>query len=412
MKLITRSRRALATLLLSAGLVYPACAAVCPKGIGGCTSPGRCFLFVDADGNTLCDYTGRTGTSTGGASQTQAAPTSGTSSSTTPGTAGVQQSATGSGISDILHASFAMIGVILFILITGALYYGFRKGIMGIKVEKSGPALGLSALFALGIALMASCIAAAGALSGMVFALIYLGAGTLLAAYLWHEGVMSRRIILALAAESTLTGFVFLAPIMPLEFIGLVNTVTGASALTAGVIILCAVIVLAILVGRTFCGHLCPVGSLQEIVYAVPVPKIDIRNIKGMECVRLVVFVLTVIAALCLVDLMAYTGLYELFSLALSAVLAVALALLLLSACVYRPICRMICPFGVLFSLFAQFSRFRLRRTGACTGCRRCEKACPAHTAAADDPKRECYLCGRCTGTCPAEGALTYDRRD
>jgi hypothetical protein len=391
--------------------VYPACAAVCPKGIGGCPSPGRCFLFVDADGNTLCDYTGRTGTSTAGTGQTQITPTSGTSSSAVQSTAGTPGS-TGSGASDILHASFMMVGLILFILITGVLYYSFRKGMMGIKVEKSGPALGLSALFALGIALMASCIAAAGALSGMVFALVYLGAGTLLAAYLWHEGVMSRRIILALAAESTLTGFVFLAPIMPLEFIGLVNTVTGASALTAGVVILCTVIVLTILVGRTFCGHLCPVGSLQELAYSVPVPKIDIRNTKGLECVRLVVFVLTVAAALCLVDLMAYTGLYELFSLAVSAVLAVALALLLLSAFLYRPVCRMICPFGVLFSLFAQFSRFRLQRTGACTGCRRCEKACPAHTAGAGDPKRECYLCGRCTGTCPARGALTYGRRD
>ena len=34
---ITRSiRRIIASSLLTAGFVYPACAAVCPKGIGGC----------------------------------------------------------------------------------------------------------------------------------------------------------------------------------------------------------------------------------------------------------------------------------------------------------------------------------------------------------------------------------------
>ena len=59
---ITRTiRRAVATVIITAGLAYPACAAVCPKGIGGCPSPGRCFLFTDADVNRFCDYTSRTG---------------------------------------------------------------------------------------------------------------------------------------------------------------------------------------------------------------------------------------------------------------------------------------------------------------------------------------------------------------
>ena len=70
MQITKTFRRAVATVILTAGLAYPACAAVCPKGIGGCPSPGRCFLFVDADGNTLCDYTARTG------SQVQSAPVS------------------------------------------------------------------------------------------------------------------------------------------------------------------------------------------------------------------------------------------------------------------------------------------------------------------------------------------------
>src|SRR5512145_887207 len=65
-------------------------------------------------------------------------------------------------------------------------------------------------------------------------------------------------------------------------------------------------------------------------------------------------------------------------------------------------------PFGVLFSLAAEFSLFRLRRSRACIGCRKCEKICPTGTAGAYDAKRECYLCGRCTDACPVPGALAF----
>ena len=47
-----------------AGLAYPACAAICPKGRGYCPYPGHCFLYTDVDANSLCDYTARSATST------------------------------------------------------------------------------------------------------------------------------------------------------------------------------------------------------------------------------------------------------------------------------------------------------------------------------------------------------------
>ena len=94
----------------------------------------------------------------------------------------------------------------------------------------------------------------------------------------------------------------------------------------------------------------------------------------------------TAIAAFSLIDLMAFTGLYDLFSLTLSASLLVAAGILLLSVFLYRPLCRFLCPFGVLFSLPAAFSMFRLRRTEACISCRKCEKACPAGVAGTQAP--------------------------
>ncbi|MDD5509124.1 MAG: 4Fe-4S binding protein [Bacteroidales bacterium] len=416
MQVITSIRRKIAAILLMAGLAYPACAAVCPKGIGGCSSPGRCFLFTDTDGNALCDYTSRTASQAtatdpviGQVTTTSAPVTPGVSGTLSPDTTtSVIQNTSSGGFLDTVHLSVPLAGIVLFLLFNSILFALIRTGVLGIRVRNTLPALALSSLFALGLSLITTSIIAGDAVAGTVYALIYIGAGTLLAAYLWYTGVMTRQIVLFTAVLSALAGFVFLSPIMPMELGGIVNAVSGANALTMGVIVIVAVIVLTLVWGRVFCGNICPVGSLQELAYAVPVKKIDFRQTKILECIRLAAFAITVIAAFYLIDLMAFTGLYDFFSLTLSTGFVIAAGILLLSVFIYRPICRIICPFGVLFSIFSEFSRLRLRRTETCIGCRKCEKACPVQTAGEDDSKRECYLCGRCTGTCPVGTALSY----
>jgi polyferredoxin len=200
---------------------------------------------------------------------------------------------------------------------------------------------------------------------------------------------------------------------MPIEFVGLVTVAAGGgSLLTPGVVGVLGGIALALAVGRTFCGHACPVGAVQELAHAAPVQKHVVKHPRRLEALRAGVFVASVVAALSLVNLMAYTGVYEFFSLTASIGLAVFAGLLALSAVVYRPVCRGLCPFGLLFSLPAHVSRFRLRRTGACIDCRKCEQACPAGVAGRDSSKRECYLCGRCIDSCRVAGALEYGPGD
>ncbi|MCK9581723.1 MAG: 4Fe-4S binding protein [Methanoregula sp.] len=427
---------------MTTGLAYPACATVCPKGRSGCPSPGHCFLYTDADGNSLCDYTSSTGSATtsgsipsrpGASSQASSTaqvttipvtdPTMTSSTASSVSASQVTQvtlsqdtatseltSSSSSGTSDILSMSAFMTEAVIFLLFTGIIFGLVRSGVMGIRVEKTLPALALSSLFGLCLSLIATSFITGGAIAGTTSALIYMGAGTLLAMYLWKSGVMTRRIVLGAAGMGTLAGFVFIAPIMPMELGGVINVITGASTPTFGVLIICTVIALALIVGRTFCGNICPVGSLQELAYAVPVRKLNVRNTKILELIRLAVFAVTVIAAIYLIDLMAYTGLYDLFSLTLSAGLVIAAGLIVLSVFLYRPICRILCPFGALFSLFAEFSLFRMRRTKTCIGCKKCEIACPARTAGKDDSKRECYICGRCTDACPIKDALVYRR--
>ncbi len=308
----------------------------------------------------------------------------------------------------MIHVIAPLAEAVLFLLLVGIFFAIIRTGIVGVRIEKTLPALALSSLFALGISLVMTSLLTGAAIAGTTWALCYMCGGILLAAYVWYARVMTRPIVLALAGLSTLTDFVFLAPIMPLELGGLVNVVTGVSAISIGILVLCAVLGLPLIIGRTFCGQLCPVGSLQELAYAVPGTKWVMRRPVLFSRIRLVIFIGTIVAALYFIDLMAFTGLYDLFSLTVSALLFVAAGIILVSVFLYRPVCRIICPFGVLFSLPAKFSWFRFRRTAACINCRKCEKACPAKVAGRSDSKGECYLCGRCTDTCPVEGALQY----
>jgi hypothetical protein len=393
------------------GLAYPACAAICPRGWGGCPFPGRCFLYTDIDANSLCDYT---------APSASATPPAG--SITSPGTLPVTPAPSAntsvlppaSGLEPVgftLVPDGLLTGVILGIVVYAALFTLFRSGPAGIRIEKTGPALAVSGLFALGISEIATFLLMGAGVSASLFAAVYLVGGSILAAYAWKSGVMSRAVVVASVIMSTLFGFVILAPLMPIEFVGIISFFTVNPTFAPGIIGVLAGIALAGVIGRTFCGHLCPVGSVQELAFNVPGPKIDVRRTQYLEALRLVIFVATVVAGVYLINLMELTGVYAFFSLTLSAGLVVFVGLIGLSAVFYRPICRGICPFGLLFSLPAHFSRFGLKRTDACINCRKCEKICPVHVAGKDASKRECYLCARCTDACPVTGALRYGGR-
>ncbi|HNQ25444.1 MAG TPA: 4Fe-4S binding protein [Methanoregulaceae archaeon] len=416
-------KRGLAGIIGSAGLAYPVCAAICPRGRGYCPYPGSCFLYTDVDANTICDYTPRSVTS----APTAASPTpaaspvfEGTSSSlTVPATPSLSPAATVTSNASVPFTPDTglflpdglIMGAVFTIVLLVLFFFLFRSGILGTRLQKPVPALGTSALFALGIGEIVTYLLLGEETLASAFAVVYLLAGTLLAAFVWKSGAMSRKIAVATVMMSAVFGFVILAPLMPMEFPGIVSIVTSGQTVAPGIIGILAGIGLVLLVGRTFCGHLCPVGSVQELVWNLPGKKIDIRKTHYLEVLRAGVFVATVIGALWYVNLMEYTGVYDFFSLTLSIGLVVFLVLLLLSVFMYRPVCRGICPFGLLFSIPAHFSLYRLRRTNACISCRKCEKACPAHVAGRDSSKRECYLCARCTAACPVPGALVYERK-
>ena len=435
-------------------LAQPVCAAICPRGRGSCPYPGKCFLYVDGDSNSLCDYT-RTAVTTPKPTATSVIPTSTLPSvtatpvhpavtsmaptSTLPSvtvppieptitsavhtttippvietvpSSSLASTPSSTGFFELLQAHPLLIGLILFVCIIGLLIWIYRHDIAGIKFRSFSGLLAFSTHISFGISAIAVYLLMGEAASGTLFAVLYMITGTTLTAYLWKSGNISRNISRIIILLSALTGFVFLAPLMPMEFTGMVHLALGTQALTPGILGILFVLILAFIAGRSFCAHICPVGSVQELASDIPLKKIDISRTRMLEMIRFGIFIAIVAAGLYFINLMEYTGIYDFFSLTLTAGFFIFAALLVLSVLIYRPVCRIVCPFGVLFSLAGHFSRNLLVRTGACINCKKCEKTCPAHCAEKGASKRECYLCGRCTKICPVNGALVYKKRE
>ena len=247
--------------------------------------------------------------------------------------------------------------------------------------------------------------------AGFIYALVM----NFVIAYLWYSGRWQQKLGWLVLVVSAALGFLIFAPVAPWQFQQLVlRDVQGLGApLIVGVIGLTIVFVLTLVLGRFFCGYLCPVGAVQEIAYHAPIPKTNPRQKTAFMAVRAVVFVVFLLLAFLLsASLLAWFGIRDFFYLTLTSGSFVFIIVVLLSMTLYRPFCRLVCPYGVLLSLGAWKSILRLQRTDACIKCKKCEKACPTDEAKRDDGKAECYLCGRCVDACPTTGALIYKRRN
>jgi polyferredoxin len=243
-------------------------------------------------------------------------------------------------------------------------------------------------------------------------ALVYILGMIGVLALLWYRGRITRALAVAVLVVSAIFGFLF-AIVAPYQFqLALIELAGGpGSTLFFAVLILGLFLLFTLVLGRIFCGSVCPLGALQELAYQVPVPKVKPRLKKALYAARFAVFAVILVAALLLsVNVLASLGVMDLFLLSFTLGSLVMLTFLVVSLFFYRPFCRVICPYGALLSLAGLASLFKLRRNPSCIECGKCEFVCPVDEAKRGDLKGECYLCGRCTEVCPVEGAITYRR--
>ena len=202
----------------------------------------------------------------------------------------------------------------------------------------------------------------------------------------------------------------------------------------SNVVLLVAVLVTAVLARSAFCGWVCPLGFIQDLVASLSAflrkrfPKfrraMTSLKVGGqrlafldryLRLVKYGVLAWAVIGAavygvMVFRDYDPWSALINIAEFSFTPGLVVLGITLVASFFVSRPWCRYACPLGAASGLLGKLSPFYLKReAAACTVCKVCTTACPmglpVHSATTIQ-SADCNGCLECVGACPRVGAL------
>ena len=212
--------------------------------------------------------------------------------------------------------------------------------------------------------------------------------------------------------------------------LGALQNAIASSRNRTPVYVLGILMLYGLILGRTICGYLCPVGLVQELLHKLPTPKIKKSRITYVlsyfKYVLLAVLVVAVplwfsfkslpLPAFCkfvcpagtlegAVGLLSHPNNADKFSmLGILFTWKMIVALLLVGLCVflYRGFCRFVCPLGAFYGLFSRVALIGVRvNCSSCTGCGKCVRECPMDIRHVGD--HECISCGKCVSACPTK---------
>jgi len=197
----------------------------------------------------------------------------------------------------------------------------------------------------------------------------------------------------------------------------------------AGLSIFIAILLMAFLFRKGFCGYICPVGFISNLLERlgrrmrmafVPTKWVDLP-LTGVKYLLLGGFCFAVFSMDTRSLQSFLSGPYNLvsdakmleFFTAPSALSLFVIAVLILLSIVIRNFwCRYLCPYGALLGLFAWIGPTHVRRnTTTCIDCGKCTKQCPSGITVQEKKvvrTPECIGCAECIGACPVEGCLSF----
>ena len=216
--------------------------------------------------------------------------------------------------------------------------------------------------------------------------------------------------------------------------LGALQNALSSAGHRAGWYVLGILLLFGVVLGRTICGWLCPLGLIQELLHKIPTPKIRKSRItRALTWVKygiLAAFVLAVplyyglakdlpYPAFCKFICPAGTlegaaghlanpgnaSMYSMLGLLFTRKWVILVVIGLACVFCYRSFCRFICPLGAVYSLFNRFSVTGVRvEARKCNGCGACVRRCGMDVRQVGD--RECIHCGECIRACP-QGAIS-----
>ena len=216
--------------------------------------------------------------------------------------------------------------------------------------------------------------------------------------------------------------------------LGALQNALNAAGHTAPWYVLGILALFGVVLGRTVCGWICPMGLIQELLHKIPTHKIrKSRLTRGLSYLKYLILAVFVVAipllygvaqGIILPGFCKYicpagtlegaagilqnpansSSFFQLKALFTNKwIIMVTLGL----ACVfcYRAFCRFICPLGAIYGFFNRFSLTGVKvNPDRCSNCGQCVAKCPMDVRHMGD--HECISCGKCIGAC-AQGAIS-----
>lgn len=191
-------------------------------------------------------------------------------------------------------------------------------------------------------------------------------------------------------------------------------------------ILLIAVVILTFILGRAFCGYVCPLGTIQSLFTKLG-KKFNIKQVKVNKNVDkilrfakyIVLFIVLfttykagelVIRAYdpwaAFMHLSSGAEIFEEFLVGL----IILIALLIVSLFIERAWCKYFCPLGAALAITSPLRIFKIKRNSStCVNCKACTRNCPmgldVHSEASVS-STECISCGDCITSCPVDNTL------
>ncbi|NQU68821.1 MAG: 4Fe-4S binding protein [Candidatus Marinimicrobia bacterium] len=186
--------------------------------------------------------------------------------------------------------------------------------------------------------------------------------------------------------------------------------------------IIVSILLLSVIGSKMFCGWVCPLGALQELINRISFGKKRNKKLKiklpfkVTNTIRiLVAIVFLPIAFFSGVSIYDYFNPFEFLHWGFDLYLIFVMLITMVAALfIYRPFCYLICPMGLITWVFEHFAFLKIRfHKDNCTDCKICVRKteCPTVQPIMDMKtiRPDCHACGRCVEVCP-EDALTFGR--
>ena len=210
--------------------------------------------------------------------------------------------------------------------------------------------------------------------------------------------------------------------------LGSLQNAIGTSGKQIGFYVYGILMLYGLILGRTICGWLCPLGLIQELLHKLPTPKLKknrvTRALSWLKYIILAVFAVGITAwygiahgvavpgfckyicpagtfegAIFLLSNPARAGDFSMLNILFTRKFVIMLVIGLACVFCYRSFCRFLCPLGAIYGFFSKLAVVGVKVDATrCNHCGACVRSCGMDVRHVGD--HECIHCAKCMDVC------------